>query len=531
MIRNPQLFEVILKISDKNVDRRNNIMENANLFLCTSPSMETKLLTGTDTSELLELSQAEPVIIPVRSASDQLKAFIPDQTETLRNVNSYDVAMRIEETRHAIYSYLLEKRKVAKGGLEMVRKLNNSPYTLKAAQGMVSGALGILHDQLKEYLKLATKEKVYRSSPPRVDATGFRSHILRVENIEQQSVSRLSTVESIHLKDSSKPHADVTNIEWGDYGEATVLNGVQNVPTPTMETDTVTQTGPTDAQKLLLAMTERDFQFALIDVYGYEDAAKRKQLLKEYIESDVLPDAAVAKENAAEAVQKAVDTIDSHLAAIAKGPNPYHLDGGSMLPIGMLAETVPVPETDDDSALREWFKKRNSSKTEGVNDLPQGLTDLLQQDKAKDLGPDRINGFQGVLAVHYGDGEYEEVKMNTADYDAFKKRLAKMYDGRAVERQPVNIEAFDGGEVERMFRFLAPGGKQRVRLTMKYKNTPVDILKDEQGLLTLTGIDGKRPESLRTVKDLSVLANAIVADPSTYARFEDMRLIYAEEQA
>jgi hypothetical protein len=33
------------------------------------------------------------------------------------------------------------------------------------------------------------------------------------------------------------------------------------------------------------------------------------------------------------------------------------------------------------------------------------------------------------------------------------------------------------------------------------------------------------------VKDLSVLANAIVADPSTYARFEDMRLIYAEEQA
>lgn len=277
-------------------------------------------------------------------------------------------------------------------------------------------------------------------------------------------------------------------------------------------------------------MTERDFQFALIDVYGYEDEAKRKEMLTQYIVSDVLPGSGLPGASA-EAVKATVDLIDEHLASIARGPNPYHLDGGSMLPIGMLAETVPVPDNDDDQALRAWFENRGNSKAGGANGMPAAFAELLQKDMAKDLGPDRIKGFNGVLAVHFGDGEYEELKVNTVDYEAFKNRLAELYAGRPAERQPVNVEAFDGGEVERMFRFLAPSGKQRIRFTLKHKNTPVDILKDERGSLTLAGIDGARPESLRSVKDLSTLANAIVADPSQYVRFEDMRLIYEEDEA
>lgn len=141
--------------------------------------MNNQLVTGPK-----GMAAQEPEVLEIRAASPSLTSFAEAQTETLRHVNSHRVAQRLEETRWAIYNDVLDKRKVVKSGLLKVRELRD-PWAMKAAQEYGSKALGILHGQVKEYVKLANGEKVHLVSPPRVDATGFREAVLRGANIER----------------------------------------------------------------------------------------------------------------------------------------------------------------------------------------------------------------------------------------------------------------------------------------------------------------------------------------------------------
>jgi hypothetical protein len=464
------------------------------------------------------VSTREVVATRVTGPSKELQEFIPKHLQGLEqsNIPGQRLARDIEDARRAVFNFLNEKTDIIGRGLHTIAQQLSAEELAKAHE--VTGAfLQDAHANARDFVAYVNK-RAEQIPAPRMDAVGFHA-LLRtglppipakvpapaedtVYERQEESVTELAAISGI------------LSVEK-DVKRQTFVPVAQ----PAVEADAVPGQ-PEDlmvgVHRLVNALTPRDLQQILIDIYGWDTEEDRNQQL-----ATLLGYVAPAGTDV-QVMTAAVEYIGSLLTEMAEHrmPDPYHQEGGALITWAVLPETMnhSVAGADPVGQIRKWSAGRVDSKPV-YHPVDRPGTSVTP------LGPQRIAGFDGVMQVYTHKGVSQEFRgrIGAPDDDVetdLERALTHASKGDTMEVYP-----FDGAEFTRSLRYLGTNGAEQLVVPVKNSDVKAIFFRDVNGMLQVKSDTGEFPADFRVFPDIRA---ELLRDPLQHLSLRGVEIQYKD---